>query len=419
MDSVGIPIIDSVLKMFPWDKVEEYEKLEERYGTEVKEVLAELILFPLLGFESINDLAQSTGRDKNEYYDLVKDHKVNWLLLLQEFTWYFFLKILQVYQHSKSPSFRSRWRIHIMVDDTLIRRWNNKMYGSFHLWNYVDKHWMYGQKLILLAVAIGKDKLVFPLFCAISDSRCFAIRRTSTEKVIEALKLLHQAAKEEGLSFKGVRLVGDSGYTNEDIKKLAEELELQYFGTAKAKWDFTLDDGTKLKCGDLQHGAIPEKIRQSARIGRFYYRLIATHATLGRVALCIFPCGKKATAKKIRFWVYLSTDLDADCITIFREHKIRWKIEQMFKTFKHALGLRFYQGIGSPGQNAWFALTCLRFLFVQVAFKLASRFPSLRWHLPKRFFGVSRFMRYIRDHYKLDSKSISAKRLHYSFNAAA
>ena len=416
MVKTGIPIIDSVIETFPWDKSEEYEKLQERYGPEVEDVLAELILLPLLNFDSVNDMADATGRNKNDYYDLLKDHKIDWMRLLQEFTWHFFLAALQVFQHSKSESFRSRWRLHILVDDTLLRRWSNKMYGSFHLWNYVDKHWMSGQKLVVLAVTVGKDKFSFPLLCAISDATCFAVRRTTTEKVIEALNSLHQAAVDEGLSFAGVRLVGDSGYTSDDIATTAKKLGLQYFGAAKAAWNFTLADGTTIKCGDLQHGAIPEKVRHSSRMDRRYYRLIVTHATLGRVALCIFSCHKKAVGKKIRFWVYLSTDTSANCITIFRTHKVRWKIEQMFRTFKHGLGLRFYQGIGKIGQQAWFALTCLRLILVRLAIKLGYRHPSLRWHIPRRNWGLSRCFRFIGNHYCLDLNYFGKKRLHYALN---
>lgn len=414
MEKIGIPIIDSVLEIFDWSKSEEYKKIEERYGEAVKQILVELILLPLLKFESINDMAQAIGRHPNEYYDLLKDRKIDWMWLLIEFTQYFFLSLLKVYQKSESRSFQSRWRIRIAIDDTLIRRWSRKMGGSHCVWNYIDKYYMYGQNILCLAVIVGKDKFVFPLLCEISDSRCFVLRRTKTERVIEALQDLHKAAQEEGLSFQGLRLVSDSSYSTEDIVKTAKELGFKYVGTAKSKWNFTLKDGTEIKCSDLHKGNIPEKVRQSSRITPEYYRLIAYHATLGTLVLCIFACSQTDRSKYQRYWVYISPDLDMDCISVYREQKIRWKIETMFKTFKRTLGIRFYQGISRIGQNAWFALTCLRFIFVQLAFKVSSRFPSLRWNILKKRFGLSTLIRYIRDHYHLDSKYFGIKRLHYS-----
>jgi len=64
--NTGIPIIDSVLEIFPWDNSEEYKKITKIYGIEIQQTINELMLMPLLGFESVNDLAKSLNRDKDE-----------------------------------------------------------------------------------------------------------------------------------------------------------------------------------------------------------------------------------------------------------------------------------------------------------------------------------------------------------------
>ncbi len=366
----GIPLLDSVIEMFPWDKSEEYEKIAERYGPEIKDILAELVLLPLLHFDSINDLSHAIGNDKNRYYDLLKDSRINWINFMHEVTLYLFLTMLQDYQRHTDPSFRSRWRPHLIVDDTLIRRWNRRMARCDKVYNYVDKHYMYGQKLIFLVVSFG-DKLIFPVLCEISAPAAYAVRRTSTQKVVEAITNLYLAAMDEGLSFSGVRLVGDAGYTCQELAQVATTCGLEYYGTAKAKWNFTLADGATIKCHDLHTGQIPVPQRQGARIGQ-YFRLYATHETLGPVVLFIFPCQEQHT-DHVKYWVHLSTTLTAACNVIHLEHRARWAIEWMFRLFKQTLGLRFFQGIAYSGQTAWFVLTSFRFIFLRLAFRRTKR----------------------------------------------
>jgi hypothetical protein len=269
--NTGIPIIDSVLEIFPWDNSEEYKKITKMYGIEIQQTINELM--PLLGFESVNDLAKSLNRDKNEYYNLLNNYKIDWMKLQQEFSLEFFVSLLRQYQNHHDPSYRSRWRISLILDDTMIKRWSIKMAGSFKTFNYMEKRYMKGQTIVFLAVAIEK-KFIFPLLCSFVDSRAYAVRKTRHQKVEETLKKLHQYILDEGLSFDGLRLCGDSSYTNETISNLAKELHLEFVGTAKGKYDFTLDDGTEIKCSELQHGNIPVQPRQSSKIDIPYYMTI-------------------------------------------------------------------------------------------------------------------------------------------------
>ncbi len=361
--NIGIPIIDSVLEIFPWDNSEEYKKITKIYGIKIQQTINELMLMPLLGFESVNDLAKSLNRDKDEYYNLLKNSKIDWMKLQQEFSLEFFMSLLRQYQNHKDPSYRSRWRMSLILDDTMIKRWNIKMAGSFKTYNYMEKRYIKGQTIVFLAVAIEK-KFIFPLLCAFVDSKDYAVKQTRHQKVEKTLKKLYQYILDEGLSFDGLRLCGDSSYTNETIANLAKELKLEFVGTAKGKYDFTLDDGSEIKCSELQHGNIPSEPRQSSKIDIPYYRLFAHHSTLGRVVLCIYPCTKKTEEnQKIKYWVYLSTSTNLDCISIYRQQKLRWKIEAMFRNFKQYLGIQCYHGIGIYGQQAWLALSCIRFIF--------------------------------------------------------
>jgi len=415
MEKTEIPIIDRVLEIFPWDNSKEYKKIENRYGEGIKTILEELLLFPILYFDSINDLSESIGRDKNKYYDLFKDPEIDWLLLLQEITWNLFITVLQVYQANEDESFRSRWRIRILMDDTLIRRWSLKMAGVYNTYNHIDKHYMYAQKVVFLAISVGDGKFVFPLVYAFTKKKTHPDYQKTTEIVIDVLDDLYDFVKEHDLTFQGVRIVGDSGYTSKEIVLAAKSMGLEFYGSLSASWNFILEDGRIINVGNLKNGLIPARPRQSSSFKDEYYRLLAYHPILGKVVLCITPYIEAGT-HKIKYWVYVCSNPDIGCNLVAQEHTIRWKIEQMFKTFKHNLGIRFYQGISTTGQHAWFALTCLRFIFVQIAFKISSRFPSLRWNIKKKKFGLAKMMRYIRNNYHLSHKSNSNdnKRLHYT-----
>jgi len=412
MEQIGIPLLDNVLKIFPWHNSKEYIKLQFRYGVELQAILQDLVLLPLLKFDSINDMSQAIGNNKNKYYQLLQDPHINWSLLFQEISFALFLSILKIYQNSTDPSFQSRWRIRIIVDDTLIRRWSSKIARVYNAYNHVDKYYMQAQKMVMLAISVGDGKFVFPLFYQIQLPTSHAQHMTDETQVLNILDALYMEMRQNELSFRGVRFVCDSAYATKDILCTARLFGLEYYGSLVWSWRFELEDGTTILVRDLKHGHIPAPLRQSSYFPLGYYRLRAFHPDLGHVVLLITPYieyGSNLT----RYWVYITSNLSVNSITIRHEHTIRWSIEQMFKTFKHTLGIRFYHSINDCGQQGWFALTCLRFLFVQFSIKLASRFSTLRWGLPAKKFSLTKMIRYIRDHYCLDSKLNRITHLHY------
>jgi hypothetical protein len=410
---IGIPIIDKVLKILPWDKSKELKKVEKIYGIEGKEQFLELLLIPFVGLESINDLAESTGQNKDKYYKMLRNEKINWKALLQEITLHLFLVLLEKYQKSKSESTKSRWRPRIIFDDTLIRHWSLSMANVFNRWNYVDKHYMYAQKLVFMVVVIGDNKLSFPLmFDFISSKKCEDYK-SNVEISLDMLRSLHNIVKSHHLCLDGVRITCDSGFTNHEIFNLSVELGLQFYGSLQSKWIFTLSDGTSISVRDLKNGSIPTRARVSPKMKREYYRLLASHPKLGNIVLCIVPYYQPGKTEPL-YWVYCCSYVDIDCVTIYKEHQIRWAIERMFKNLKQYLGIFSYQGLSSSAHDAWLTLTALRFLFFQVTLKVAARFPSLRSNIPLSKFGFAALFRYIRDHFVLDSKLRKIKRLHYS-----
>jgi len=174
-------------------------------------------------------------------------------------------------------------------------------------------------------------------------------------------------------------------------------------GISSRKWEVSA----------LKHGYIPTQLRQSSYFPDGYYRLRAFHPELGDIVLCVTPYIEAGT-HCLKYWVYICSNPERSCATIRHEYTLRWKIEQMFKVFKHVLGIRFYHGLSDNGQQCWVALTCLRFLFAQLAVKFSLRFPTLRWRLPSKNFSLNIIIRFIRNHYYLDSNSKQIKHLHYA-----
>lgn len=410
--NTGIPLLDKVLEIFPWCKSEELKKMEKLYSFDVRQLLAELILLPILGFKSICDMAESLGRSKDQYYEVLKNSEIDWKVFFQEITLNLFLTMLELYENSDDPSFKSRWRLRLILDDTLMRRWSLHLANTFNIWNHVDKHYMYAQKPVFLIVVVGDEKLMFPLMFDFVLSKECRNRLTHIEIAIDMLQQLRDAAVDADFSLRGVRLTCDSGYTNKDIFWTAVNMGIEMYGSLSSPWKFFLEDGSQISIADLKKGEIPAPMRQTGRMNREYYRLHLYHPDLGNVVVVVVPYKETGTCK-IKYWAYLCSKSQVDSVTICREHHIRWKIEGMFREFKKSLGGRFYQGISEIAQNAWFALTSLRFLFLRFVYKIAARFSSLRWHIPMRKFGFARFTRYLRDNFVLVSKIFQLKRLHY------
>ena len=415
--NTGIPIIDKIIEIFPWEQSKEYQKIEAKYGTKAKELLTELILMPLLNFSSTNDLSQSIGRNKNDYYDFLKDPKIDSQKLLEECGWYLLFTVLSEYNKQTQASQKSRLRVRLIVDDTLIKRWSKLMGGTYKQYNYVNNHFMQGQKLLFLMVTVGDGKFSFPLFCHINHPKWHPDHQTKNDIIADLIYQIGLRSRQKGISLNGVRLCVDSGFTCAKIARIAHSFGIEVYGSCKGNWLFTLANGSQFSIAQLcsEEFVIPDKIRQASRQHFEYYRLKAHHSTLGNVVLCLFHYADRYTGKQRR-WVYLSTNPDIDCVTIYQEHRIRWGIEQMFRCLKHFLLVQGYHGISFSGQLFWLVISSFRFIFLQLILKISSRFPSLRWHIPASQFGFSAFSRYIRNHYQLDSKFLNIKRLHYSIN---
>ena len=447
---LNIPLLDIILENLPWNKSKEYEKLEGKYGVEVKKTIWDLIVYPLLKIESIPDLAYSVNRNKNDYYDLMKDQSVDWLKLLQEITYAIFLSILIVYHNNTDESWRSRHRIRLITDDTILRRFSKYIAESHKVYNSIDHYFCNGQKMLVLAVSIGEDHLMFPILSSIQHTGNNG--ETSVATIAQAIDTLCESVKRDGLSMEiedlsmeGVRLVGDSAFSCGEIAKVSRKHGLQFYGTARASWVFTLPDGTKITCGELKRGEIPKGMnkRYSSELGTYYYRCTVSHETLGDIALAIIQLpqkegsgkasknkkkkgGKKKRGKKnnkktvkktkpMRFYVHFSTDLNVRCAVMVREHRLRVAIELMFKYMKHVLAIKSCQCVSGVAQNAWIALTALRFLLARLMVQFTKRYPSLRGDLSNSQCSLRYILRYFRNNYHLSATSLEIKHLHYDF----
>ncbi|BBM82512.1 hypothetical protein [Candidatus Uabimicrobium amorphum] len=407
----GIPLIDRVQEIYPWYKSEEYKKLEERYGTRVKETLNELILYPIFQFDSINDISQTLQKNKNKYYDLLKDKDVDWWQLIKEISFGLLVTFLKKYRSKKEKSSKSRWKIRLILDSTIIKRWGRKMAYTFNVYNPTDRCYMHAQKLLFFAVCVGKDKFIFPLAPTFITSKQHPNHVSPKVQIKQMLLELNNYVHANGLTLDGVRMVTDSEYSIIEVMKLAKQLGLEFYGALKSSWVVNIDS-VDTHVLELKNGCIPKPPKHSHSIG-LYYRLNASHNILGDIALLIKPYFCPFT-RRLKYSVFLSSNPNVNSNVIHQEHSVRWKIENMFRDFKHVLAIASYHGTYHVAQNASFAISSLRFIFARLSLKVAALSPSLRWNIKNTKFTLTKLSRYIRDHYFLDSKSFKLKRLQYS-----
>lgn len=405
---IGIPLLDSVLEILPWNKVSEYGKIIDLYGEEKAEILRDLILFPLLGFNSISDLSESTPYGKDQLYMIYNDKRIDWIHFLEEFTMQLFMSMLKLFKHGK-PWYQSRYRIRLINDDTLLERWSLKMTNTMNLYDHSKKRYTYAQNVMTLMVTFGDDKFGFPLMVRLMTPKDSENHLTKGETFIHLLDLLDENVKEHNLSLQGLRLSVDSAYTTKKIVEKARSLGIDLFGSLGCGNVLYLKDGTYLQVKDLHQGNIPLHFRQDRRTGQAYARLVVNSPSLGKISIAVFPYTDVATGDT-KFWTSICSNPDVDSVTIIREIKCRWRVEEQYRDLKQNLGVSSYHGKSLHSTNAHLALSALRYLISKIALRLARRFSSLASGLKQ--FTVGAIVRLVRK-YTIHPKCLSIKRLHY------
>jgi hypothetical protein len=294
------------------------------------------LMFPtLFGCRSAHELTRTRGWDKNVPSRLLGAlPKRSWLKRLRKLG-QDVLSALWRHVESMREATRSRWPWTWVVDDSVFRKYGQdlELVGTWDSGQY--KRVVKGIDGVLLLVVLGDGKLIVPVDFAVrrpDPTGPGARGRTQLEWTRGRLDQTLAALARRGLPLPPPIAAADSWCSD---SKLMRHVSDAHQGTllvqGTSTYAFILDDGRKVKGGDLVNGdAWPWRQSLDAP-GCRYARLRAKSATYGKVTLILVD-----KAGEDRFYVFcLTTPIRAP--RLLRVWSRRHLIEQVFRTLKHLL----------------------------------------------------------------------------------
>src|SRR5215468_7351958 len=291
---------------------------------------------PLFGCRTSSELCRVRGWDKNLPSRLLGAlPKRSWLKRLRKLGQEV-LGSLWRHMEAMSAATRSRWQWTWALDDSVFRKYGDKLELVGTWWNGQHKRVVDGIDGVLLLVVIGDGKLVVPVDFAVRRPNPTGPGRRCRTKLGWAQVMLDEtlaALRRRGLNLPAPLVVADSWFSD---SKLMAHVAHTHQGTflvqGKATYTFYLKDGRKVKGADLVHQENDWPLRQSLNAPDCRYaRLGAKSPTYGEVTVVLVD-----KPGEERFYLCcLASPVPAT--RLLRAWSRRHLIEEVFRTLKHLL----------------------------------------------------------------------------------
>lgn len=302
-------------------------------------LLAQLILQPLAA-ETVHELEQACERALDRLYRALNDPQLWQIDVLSRVSIALFAAYLRRFRAAKRPDQRTRWRVVLVTDDSLLpHSWGSEQEGLAVLKDPALKAYLKAHNGVLLFVTIGEGRRAFPLFLALWDP-AQRHTRTKVHLACQALDTLATQLSAFGLSLDGLDLVFDHWYLKPGLIETAQRLGLHLTSKLARNEQVTLEDGRTLPLKTLLWHLVATLPRHDARLGPSgdYWRVAATHPRLGQVVILV----RRRSVHKGCYFKYdfvVTTRLDAKAITVLHLMRRRWDVEVFFREAKQHLGL--------------------------------------------------------------------------------
>jgi hypothetical protein len=210
-----------------------------RCDQESVEILLMLACGHIFDIFTPNQLIQTLGLDKNNVYDAINSWSIYHLRKLFLNAGLAQVKELVAETLTKSPATRSRMRIILSVDDTVIDRMGNLMSLTYSWFSGRHHDVVRGQNIIAITMKIGAR--VIPLCIRPVGKQ----GRGNTSKPQVFREMIHQLVEvfgQEGIDLTDFPITFDSWYGSDDLVKiLTEEGFDQILIHAKSNYVFNID----------------------------------------------------------------------------------------------------------------------------------------------------------------------------------
>ena len=190
-----------------------------------------------------NQLAEILGIDKNKVYDSIQSWSIFTFRQMYLMASYHEAKALIQDALSKSPATKSRLRITLSVDDTVIDRLGNLISLTYSWFSGKHKDVVNGQNIIVVTMKIGSR--VIPLSIRPVSKQ----GRDNTSKPDIFKDMLHEVLelfKKDGIDLNKFPITFDSWYGSKDLVDILKESGFdQILIHTKNNYVFTIDGETK------------------------------------------------------------------------------------------------------------------------------------------------------------------------------
>ena len=332
---------------------------EEQAALSIGELLEKYMLGAVLQINSIHGLKEvllSDG-DTRKLYELLRggpSQNQDLGEVLQAVSLERFFAELEKYTQA-DPSSQSRHRIYIIFDDTLLDKKGRKMAHIHRLFDHCKGCYVLGFHGLVMYVVIGpdaKEEFVLdhdvPLY---PEHRPKGYRNPNDRYGLAAgfLEFLAQQAAKRQVSFQEVIVLFDRWYFGRRMTQACQALELSYVTQSKSPFVYDVH-GQRFTASELIEWVLQHGKLQEHHIGRScyrYYTVLAQSPTFGKVRLVVWyrqDSKAKTERRKCKVLVCNNVTCKFTAIKIIRAHRVRWRVEVMFRTAKQLCRLgEFHQ----------------------------------------------------------------------------
>ena len=357
-------------------------------GYGVAEILALLIMLPLLLLKSVNSLYHSefqtiTTMKKDALYRLKNQERMPWRTIL-----YGVAKRFQTLTHSEQGVADTSAFI---LDDTADARVGRRIENVSYIFDHVIGKTTLGFKHLVLGFFDGttftpldfsihaekglrgkprKDQ--YKKTCAPGSPGNTRRKECATDKITQSITMVKRAVKH---GFRAKYVLTDSWFSRKGFIQAMRQIKNHEMhvvcGVRRDKRQYTYQGKTVDATALL---AILQKAGNASRCRKLntrYFEVVVQYEGVGDVKLYLgrFPYQKQ--------WrVFLSTDTTLSFLTMMEIYATRWTIEVFFKEMKQHLRLGRCQSRDFDAQIAHVTICCILYTFLAY-FRRIHAYPSL------------------------------------------
>ncbi len=371
-------IICEVMRTFKLKSICHRIGFRKQEGYSVTEILALMLMFPLMLLESVHALYHSqyqkiTNMKKDAIYRMKNNEKLPWRSLL--------LSIAKQFCYLTNPQKEVALNSAFIIDDTIDARVGRKIENISMVHDHVgsQKGSKLGFKNLTMGLFDGKSfiPLDFSLhiekklkakqrkeqYQKLRDPRTAGAKREKEcriDKITNAIQMIKRAVKQ---GFMAKFVLADSWFGSKGFIKAIREIKNKSMHVIcgvrrdKRRYDY---NGKQLNAKQLLSMLKQEgKEKRCRKRNTRYYEVIVDYEGIGPVRLyfCRFPYQKK--------WrLFLSTDTSLSLLEMLENYSIRWTIEVFFKEAKQHLKLGKCQSRDFDAQIAQVTTCYILYIFL-------------------------------------------------------